>query len=86
MSILPHTVYKSVKAVSVSITVYLSRYSASSYSIRSIWFLGFAAYRLLMHVDTPVGNTLPDMAVTIGMCLAYHWLLKPRLAAAGAES
>ena len=51
-----------------------------------IWFLGFAAYRLLMHVDTPVGNTLPDMAVTIGMCLAYHWLLKPRLAAAGAES
>ena len=49
-------------------------------------FLGFAAYRLLMHVDTPVGNTLPDMAVTIGMCLAYHWLLKPRLAAAGAES
>ena len=51
-----------------------------------IWGLGFAAYRLLMQVDTPVGNTLPDMAVTIGMCLAYHWLLKPRLAAAGAES
>ena len=51
-----------------------------------IWVLGFAAYRLLMQVDTPVGNTLPDMAVTIGMCLAYHWLLKPRLAAAGAES
>lgn len=51
-----------------------------------IWVLGFAAYRLLMQVDTPVGNTLPDMAVTIGMCLAYHWLLKLRLAAAGAES
>ena len=51
-----------------------------------IWVLGFAAYRLLMQVDTPVGNTLPDMAVTFGRCLAYHWLLKPRLAAAGAES
>ena len=25
-----------------------------------------------MHVDTPVGNTLPDMAVTIGSCLLYH--------------
>ena len=25
-----------------------------------------------MPVDTPVGNTLPDMAVTIGICLLYH--------------
>lgn len=33
------------------------------------WLIGFIAYRLLMHVDTPVGNTLPDMAITIVLCL-----------------
>ena len=37
-----------------------------------IWICGFVLYRILMHVDTPVGNTLPDMAVTIGICLLYH--------------
>ena len=34
-----------------------------------IWLIGFIAYRLLMHVGTPVGNTLPDMAITIVLCL-----------------
>ncbi len=34
-----------------------------------IWLVGFIVYRLLMHVDTPVGNTLPDMAITIVLCL-----------------
>ena len=34
-----------------------------------IWLIGFIAYRLLMKVDTPVGNTLPDMAITILLCL-----------------
>ena len=34
-----------------------------------IWLIGFIAYRLLMQVDTPVGNTLPDMAITILLCL-----------------
>lgn len=30
-----------------------------------LWAIGFALYRWLMTVDTPVGNTLPDMAVTM---------------------
>ena len=34
-----------------------------------IWVIGFAAYRVLMRVDTPVGNTLPDMILTILLCL-----------------
>ena len=34
-----------------------------------IWLIGFIVYRLLMQVDTPVGNTLPDMAITILICL-----------------
>ena len=34
-----------------------------------IWVIGFAAYRILMRVDTPVGNTLPDMVLTVLLCL-----------------
>ena len=30
-----------------------------------IWVIGFVLYRYLMTVEIPVGNTLPDMAVTI---------------------
>jgi len=35
-----------------------------------IWFVGFAVYRLLMRVDILVGNTLPDMLITIALCAA----------------
>lgn len=34
-----------------------------------IWIVGFALYRYLMTVDIPVGNTLPDMAITILLCV-----------------
>lgn len=34
-----------------------------------IWCIGFVLYRWLMHVDTPVGNTLPDMVITIILCI-----------------
>ena len=34
-----------------------------------IWLIGFAAYRWLMGVDTPVGYTLPDMVLTVVLCL-----------------
>ena len=37
-----------------------------------IWCVGFVVYRLLMHVDTPVGNTLPDMVITMGLSLVYY--------------
>lgn len=35
-----------------------------------IWFVGFVVYRLLMRVDIIVGNTLPDMIITIALCVA----------------
>ena len=35
-----------------------------------IWFVGFVLYRLLMRVDMIVGNTLPDMLLTIALCVA----------------
>lgn len=37
-----------------------------------IWAAGFALYRYLMTVDIPVGNTLPDMAVTIALCVIVN--------------
>lgn len=35
-----------------------------------IWLVGFVLYRLLMQVDSPAGSTLPDMVITIVICLA----------------
>lgn len=34
-----------------------------------IWLIGFVVYRWLMTVDTPVGNTLPDMVIVVILCL-----------------
>ena len=34
-----------------------------------VWVLGFALYRFLMTKDIPVGNTLPDMAATMILCV-----------------
>ena len=31
----------------------------------AVWLAGFALYRWLLHVDTPVGSTLPDMLITM---------------------
>lgn len=36
----------------------------------AVWAAGFVLYRLLMNVDMIVGNTLPDMVITIALCLA----------------
>lgn len=45
--------------------------SSSSINLKNmiIWLIGFAVYRLLMHADLVLGNTLPDMAVTILICV-----------------
>ncbi|MCR5090244.1 MAG: putative hydroxymethylpyrimidine transporter CytX [Oscillospiraceae bacterium] len=34
-----------------------------------VWLFGFAIYRLLMRTDLPVGNTLPDMLITVLLCV-----------------
>ena len=41
-----------------------------------IWLIGFILYRILMQVDTPVGNTLPDMVITIIICLIVNAVSK----------
>ena len=38
----------------------------------AVWAVGFAVYRVLMRVDIPVGNTLPDMVITVALCLAVN--------------
>ena len=44
--------------------------SALSMQNLSIWFVGFVIYRLLMNVDIIAGSTLPDMIITIMICVA----------------
>lgn len=41
-----------------------------------IWLIGFVAYRYLMGVDIIVGNTLPDMVITILICVIVHAIRK----------
>lgn len=43
-----------------------------------VWIVGFAIYRILMHIDMPVGNTLPDMVITILLCLIVSRILKQK--------
>ena len=42
---------------------------AFSISNLLVWFVGFIAYRLLMRVDLICGNTLPDLVITILLCV-----------------
>ena len=39
-----------------------------------IWLVGFVIYRLLMNVDIVVGNTFPDMLITILICVVVSKL------------
>ena len=35
----------------------------------AVWLIGFIVYRMLMRVDIIIGNTLPDMIITIILCV-----------------
>ena len=54
----------------------------SSFNIRNlaVWLVGFIIYRLLMRVDIVVGNTLPDMLITIAICVAIDRIGKKQRA------
>lgn len=41
-----------------------------------IWIVGFILYRYLVTVDIIVGNTLPDMVVTIIICVIVNKIIK----------
>lgn len=36
-----------------------------------VWAIGFLVYRYLMNIDMILGNTLPDMLITMGVCFVY---------------
>lgn len=50
----------------------------SAFSIKNliIWLVGFVIYRMLMNVDMIIGNTLPDMIITIMICVAVNELVR----------
>lgn len=52
--------------------------SAFDWQNLAIWLVGFILYRVLMRVDLICGNTLPDMVVTILLCLAVNAVRKGR--------
>lgn len=41
-----------------------------------VWAVGFVVYRILMNIDMPVGNTLPDMVITILICVIVAKVVK----------
>lgn len=43
-----------------------------------IWLAGFVIYRLLMNVDIVVGNTFPDMLITILICVIVSKLRREK--------
>ena len=43
-----------------------------------IWVIGFVLYRILMRIDIPVGNTLPDMVITILICMVVRNVIKSK--------
>lgn len=49
-----------------------------AYDLRNIiiWLIGFVIYRILMRFDIIIGNTLPDMAITIFVCILVNKAIK----------
>ena len=41
-----------------------------------IWFIGFILYRILMNMDFIFDNTIPDMIITIIICVVVHKIIK----------
>ena len=52
--------------------------SATAFDLRNIiiWIIGFIIYRILMRFDIIIGNTLPDMATTILICIVVEKVSK----------
>lgn len=42
----------------------------------AIWVVGFVLYRVLMRVDIVIGNTLPDMLLTVLICVVVYYIRK----------
>jgi putative hydroxymethylpyrimidine transporter CytX len=74
------SVFAPMIAIQIADYFILKRPSSESASLNAvslvIWLIGFIAYRLLMKVDLVCGNTLPDMILTIAICLIAARLVR----------
>ncbi|ERJ89893.1 putative hydroxymethylpyrimidine transporter CytX [Selenomonas sp. oral taxon 892 str. F0426] len=76
------SVFAPMIAVQIA-SYFLLREDAAARSVHVInlvvWFIGFLCYRCLMTLDTPVGSTLPTMAITLVLAFAANhvWGKKP---------
>jgi len=52
-------------------------HSAEEYSWQNLllWAVGFGVYRIFLKLDTPVGNTIPVMIITVLLCLVVKKVL-----------
>lgn len=50
-----------------------------------IWLIGFIMYRILMRIDIVCGNTLPDMLLTIALCLIAAKIVKEKIKILGRQ-
>ena len=70
------SVFAPMIAIQIADYFILKKADAQKDAFRSknllVWVVGFVVYRMLMHVDTPVGNTLPDMVITVILCLIVN--------------
>lgn len=43
-----------------------------------LWVIGFIIYRFFMTIDTPIGNTLPVMFITSGICIIANKIISQK--------
>ena len=69
------SVFAPMIAVQIA-SYFLLREDAAGRSVHvvnlAVWFIGFLCYRWLMTLDTPVGSTLPTMAITLWLALVAN--------------
>ena len=75
------SVFAPMIAVQIA-SYFILREDAAGLSVHAVnlavWFVGFLCYRYLMTLDTPVGSTLPTMAITLVLALLAHCMCGKR--------
>lgn len=69
------SVFAPMIAVQIA-SFFILKTDSSNQSVSAVnmisWLIGFILYRALMRVDIPVGNTLPDMLITVLICIVLN--------------
>ena len=69
------SVFAPMIAVQIA-SFFILKTDSSNQSISAVnmisWLIGFILYGALMRVDIPVGNTLPDMLITVLICIVLN--------------